>query len=107
MLIAGIDRFAVAKPDGRLIKLLIGAPVQCHTPRPRQRWRAAPADEATIWFEKARNYTPAHPNIRAQLAAAHALKGDSERAAAELAEACRLSGDDRYTSITRVKATRY
>ena len=68
---------------------------------------AAPADEATIWFEKARNYTPAHPNIRAQLAAAHALKGDSEHAAAELAEACRLSGDDRYTSITRVKATQY
>jgi hypothetical protein len=36
------------------------------------------------------------------------LKGDSERAAAELAEARSLSGEDRYSSITRMRAsTRY
>jgi adenylate cyclase len=64
-------------------------------------------DEAIVWLEKARNATPAHPSIRAFLASAHALNSDTKRAAAELAEARRLSADDRYTSITRVKATRY
>jgi adenylate cyclase len=43
-------------------------------------------DEAIVWFEKARNATPAHPGIRAQLAAAYALRGDREGAAAELAD---------------------
>jgi hypothetical protein len=38
------------------------------------------------------------------LAAAYALNGETERAAAELAEARKLSADDRYTSITRLKA---
>ncbi len=38
------------------------------------------------------------------LAAAYALKGETERAAAELAEARRLSTDDRYSSIARLKA---
>jgi TolB-like protein/Flp pilus assembly protein TadD len=64
-------------------------------------------DEAIVWFEKARNATPVHAAVRSFLASAHALDGDTERAAAELAEARRLSADDRYTSITRVKATRY
>ena len=44
--------------------------------------------------------------IHASLAAAYALKGETERAAAELAEARRLSGDDRYSSIARLKARR-
>jgi adenylate cyclase len=61
-------------------------------------------DEAILWFEKARNATPAHPNIHATLASAYALKGESERAGSELAEARRLSGDDRYSSIARLKA---
>jgi hypothetical protein len=39
------------------------------------------------------------------LASAYALKGAAERAAAELAEARRLSGDDRYSSIPRLRAT--
>ena len=64
-------------------------------------------DEAIVWFKKARNAAPAHPSIHALLASAHALDGDSERAAAELAEARRLSADDRYASITRLKAARY
>ena len=38
-------------------------------------------------------------------ACAYALKGEIERAPAELAEARRLSRDDRYTSIARVKET--
>ena len=37
------------------------------------------------------------------LAAAYALEGQSERAAAELAEAQRLGKDNRWSSISRVK----
>ena len=61
-------------------------------------------DEATIWYEKARNATPAHPEFRTFLASVYALKGESERAAAELAEARRLVGDDRYSSIAQFRA---
>jgi predicted Zn-dependent protease len=61
-------------------------------------------DEAIVWCERARNATPAHPQFRTFLAAACALKGDSERAAAELAEAFRRVGDDRYSSIARLRA---
>ena len=38
------------------------------------------------------------------LASAYALKGEAERAAAELAEARRLVSDDRYSSLARLKA---
>ena len=44
------------------------------------------------------------PQPHAWLASAHALEGESERAAAELAEARRLSSDDRYSSIGRLRA---
>jgi len=60
--------------------------------------------EAIIWLEKARNANPLHPQPHPWLAAAYALKGDTERAAAELAEARRLAGDDRCSSIARLKA---
>jgi hypothetical protein len=43
--------------------------------------------------------------IRAHLASAYALKGETERAAAELAEARRLTADNRYSSIAHLKAT--
>jgi len=61
-------------------------------------------DEAIAWLEKARNATPAHPGIRAELASAYALKGETDRAFAELAEARKLSLDDRYSSIARLTA---
>jgi TolB-like protein/Tfp pilus assembly protein PilF len=61
-------------------------------------------DEAVVWLEKARNAAPAHPDIRAHLASAYALAGDTERAAAELAEARRLSADDRHSSLARLRA---
>jgi adenylate cyclase len=61
-------------------------------------------DEAIIWYERARNATPAHPQFRTFLASAYALKGDTERAAAELAEAHRLVGDARYSSIARFRS---
>ena len=60
-------------------------------------------DEAILWLEKARAANSALPHVRLLLASAYALKGESERAAAELAEAHRLVGDDRLSSITRLK----
>lgn len=63
--------------------------------------------EALIWLEKARGAMPAHPGIRAYLASAYALSGDTGRAATELAEACRLSADNRYSSSARFWATGY
>jgi TolB-like protein/class 3 adenylate cyclase len=64
-------------------------------------------DESIIWLEKARSDIPAAPTVHAQLASAYALKGETERAAAELAEARTLSGDDRFSSLKRLRATRY
>jgi TolB-like protein/Tfp pilus assembly protein PilF len=64
-------------------------------------------DEAMLWFENARNANPEHPGPHGRLAAAYALNCETERAAAELAEARRLSGDGRFASIARLKAARY
>jgi predicted Zn-dependent protease len=61
-------------------------------------------DEAIVWLEKARSAIPAYPFVRSRLASAYALRGETERAAAELAEARRLVGDDRFSSIARLKA---
>jgi len=41
----------------------------------------------------------------AALAAAYALTGETERAAAELTEARKLSSDDRYSSLARQRAS--
>jgi tetratricopeptide (TPR) repeat protein len=64
-------------------------------------------DEAILWLEKALGANPELAHAHAPLAAAYALKGETERAAAELAEARRLSGDGRFASIARLKAARY
>ena len=48
-------------------------------------------DAAIPWLEKARSANPKLPLVHAYLASAYALKGETERAAAELAEARRLS----------------
>jgi adenylate cyclase len=58
--------------------------------------------EAIEWLQKAQHANPLLPGPRAWLAAAYALAGDTDRAAAELAEARRF-GDDRYSSISRFK----
>jgi hypothetical protein len=52
-----------------------------------------------VW---SRSANPAHPFVHAWLASAYGLKGESERAAAELAEARTLSG----SSIARFRAAR-
>ncbi|HEX4616251.1 MAG TPA: tetratricopeptide repeat protein, partial [Stellaceae bacterium] len=61
-------------------------------------------DDAIVWLEKARSAMPTEPSRRGRLAAAYALRGEAERAAAELAEARRLSRDNRFLSIARLKA---
>jgi TolB-like protein/Tfp pilus assembly protein PilF len=61
-------------------------------------------DAAIVWCERARNAAPGHPLFRALLASAYALRGETERALAEITEARRLVGDDRYSSIARLRA---
>jgi len=61
-------------------------------------------DEAIIWLEKARGANPAQEDLNAYLASAYALKGQTKRAAFELAEARRLNDTDSYSSIARLKA---
>jgi TolB-like protein/Flp pilus assembly protein TadD len=61
-------------------------------------------DEAIFWLEKARSAQPGVPAPHGRLAAAYALKGETERATAELAEARKLVRDGRYSSIARFKA---
>jgi TolB-like protein/class 3 adenylate cyclase len=67
----------------------------------------ARVDEAIAWLEKARVAHPAHPISHAYLASAYALNGETERAAAELAETRRLSGGDGYSSLVRLRAVTY
>jgi len=62
-------------------------------------------DEAIVWFEKARSADPTLAFVHRWLATAYALKGDTERAAAEIAEARRLSGNGSASSITQAKAS--
>jgi tetratricopeptide (TPR) repeat protein len=52
---------------------------------------------ATLWPAEERSY----------LASAYALTGQNERAAVELAEARRMSPDDRYSSIARLRAVEH
>jgi len=61
-------------------------------------------DEAIVWFEKARSDDAGSSAVHAYLASAYALKGDSDRASAEFAEARRLAADNRYSSFARLRA---
>ena len=61
-------------------------------------------DQAVFWLEKALRANPeVGPQPHAWLAAAYALNGKTERAATELAEARRLTSDNRYSSISRLR----
>jgi adenylate cyclase len=64
-------------------------------------------DEPIMWFEKARAVNPELPYVHIDLASAYGLRGQLELAACELAEAQRLSSDDRYSSIARFKGVEY
>jgi tetratricopeptide (TPR) repeat protein len=61
-------------------------------------------DEAIAWLEKARRADSKSPGPPWFLASAYGLKGELDRAAAELAEAQRLTGSDKYSTIARVRA---
>jgi adenylate cyclase len=64
-------------------------------------------DEAILWLERARSANPELPVVHASLASAYGLKGETEHAAAELAEARRLAGEGSYSSIARLKTRGY
>jgi adenylate cyclase len=59
--------------------------------------------EAISWLEKATNGNPGLAGPHAWLASAYALEGGDARAAIELAKARQLTGDSRYSSVTRFK----
>jgi tetratricopeptide (TPR) repeat protein len=60
-------------------------------------------DEAIRWLERALSANAELPFLHAYLASAYALNGEIERAAAELAEARRVSLDGPYSSIARLR----
>ena len=62
--------------------------------------------EAIVWLERGRRAVPELPFVHLLLASACALKGETKRAAVELAEARRLHGGDRYLSVGHVRAFR-
>jgi adenylate cyclase len=61
-------------------------------------------DEAIPWLERARSVHPEIAGHHSWPAAAYALRGDIGRAVAGLAEARRLIGDGRFSSIASLKA---
>jgi TolB-like protein/class 3 adenylate cyclase/cytochrome c-type biogenesis protein CcmH/NrfG len=62
-------------------------------------------DEAIVWLEKARSANSQLIGPPTFLASAYGLKGDLERAGAELREVRKLSGNDRFSSIAGMRAT--
>jgi tetratricopeptide (TPR) repeat protein len=64
-------------------------------------------DEAILYLERARSAAPEVPFLRSWLASAYALKGETERGAAELAEARRLVSDDSYSSMPARKPSKF
>jgi tetratricopeptide (TPR) repeat protein len=60
-------------------------------------------EEAIVWLERARTGNPGSPWTNAWLASAYGLKGDMDRADAELAEARRLLGGRAYASIAAMR----
>jgi adenylate cyclase len=62
-------------------------------------------DDAIAWVEKSRRANPGFPSTRWALAAAYGLKGETDRAAAELAEALRLTNPSSTIAGFRIKST--
>jgi tetratricopeptide (TPR) repeat protein len=64
-------------------------------------------EEAIVWLNKARTANPGRPAPHAYLTAAYALAGQADHADAELADARKLTGDNRYSSIAHLRAAQY
>jgi len=64
-------------------------------------------DEAIVWLEKARSALPGIPVFHSRLASAYALRGETDRAAAELAEARKLGREGSFSSIARLRTRGY
>jgi tetratricopeptide (TPR) repeat protein len=64
-------------------------------------------DEAIVWLDRARIGNPGSPWPHAWLAAAYALNGQTDRAAAELAETRERLGEGSFPSIAQMKAHGY
>ena len=60
-------------------------------------------NEAITWLERTCGAEPQLPRAHAWLASAYALNSETERAAAELAQARGLSRDGRYSTVGRLK----
>jgi predicted Zn-dependent protease len=60
-------------------------------------------DEAIRWLGRARSANPGRPRVHLWLASAYGLKGETERAAGELAEARSLAGVGSYPSIAGMR----
>jgi len=61
-------------------------------------------DKAIAWLQKGRSAQPRVHNPYLFLAAAYGFKGEREIARAALAEALRLVGSDRYSTVARTRA---
>jgi TolB-like protein/DNA-binding winged helix-turn-helix (wHTH) protein len=61
-------------------------------------------DEAIIWLKKARSTAPSLPFLHLFLASAYGLRGETERAGAELVEVSRLQGPGHVSSIAELRA---
>jgi adenylate cyclase len=61
-------------------------------------------DKAILWLEKARSANAGLSFVHAWLASAYALKGETEHATAELAEARRVGGESSWSSIAKIRA---
>ena len=61
-------------------------------------------DEAIRWLEKARSANPELMYVHGFLASAYALKDETESATAELDEARKIGGNDRYSSISHLRS---
>jgi adenylate cyclase len=62
-------------------------------------------DEAIVWLKRAQVANDQHPAPHAWLAAAYGVKGETQQAFAELTAARKMSGDDRYSSIARLRSS--
>jgi TolB-like protein/class 3 adenylate cyclase len=64
-------------------------------------------EEAIVWLERARIGNPESPWPHVWLASAYAIKGETDRAAAELDEARGRLGEGSFSSIAQIKAVGY